>query len=124
MAQIRLSHFYFSISKDQTPCMNCLLIEMGEMACYQERCPQCGKIPPGGKALPGKTTNKERRVKAGKTKMPGQQQNILRATDDSSVPLRQDKCDLVAVPRNYCYNGQRNNGKKSFLGPRLVDSIV
>ena len=26
--------------------MNCLLIEMGEMACYQERCPQCGRIPP------------------------------------------------------------------------------
>ena len=34
--------------------MNCLLIEMGEMACYQERCPQCGRIPPGRKALPGK----------------------------------------------------------------------
>ena len=33
--------------------MNCLLIEMGEMACYQERCPQCGRIPPGRKA-PGK----------------------------------------------------------------------
>ena len=34
--------------------MNCLLIEMGEMACYQERCPQCGRIPPGRKAVPGK----------------------------------------------------------------------
>ena len=34
--------------------MNCLLIEMGEMACYQERCPQCGRIPPGRKAPPGK----------------------------------------------------------------------
>ena len=34
--------------------MNCLLIEMGEMACYQERCPQCGRIPPGRKAAPGK----------------------------------------------------------------------
>ena len=29
--------------------MNCLLIEMGEMACYQERCPDCGRIPPGRK---------------------------------------------------------------------------
>ena len=29
--------------------MNCLLIEMGEMACYQERCPECGRIPPGRK---------------------------------------------------------------------------
>ena len=26
--------------------MNCLLIEMGEMACYQEKCPQCDKVPP------------------------------------------------------------------------------
>ena len=34
--------------------MNCLLIEMGEMACYQERCQECGRIPPGRKALPGK----------------------------------------------------------------------
>ena len=45
---------HYSTSKDQAPCMNCLLIEMGEMACYQERCPQCGRIPPGRKALPGK----------------------------------------------------------------------
>merc|ERR1719186_2474402 len=37
--------------------MNCLLIEMGEMACYQERCQECGRIPPGRKALPGKKTN-------------------------------------------------------------------
>ena len=29
--------------------MNCVLIEMGEMACYQERCPECGRIPPGRK---------------------------------------------------------------------------
>ena len=27
---------------------------MGEMACYQERCPQCGRIPPGRKVLPDK----------------------------------------------------------------------
>ena len=31
--------------------MNCLLIEMGEMACYQERCPDCGRIPPGRKKV-------------------------------------------------------------------------
>ena len=36
------------------PCMNCLLIEMGEMACYQERCQECGRIPPGRKVLPDK----------------------------------------------------------------------
>ena len=40
------------------PCMNCLLIEMGEMACYQERCPECGRIPPGRKAVPGKKFKK------------------------------------------------------------------
>ena len=27
--------------------MNCLLIEMGEMACYTARCPECGRLPPG-----------------------------------------------------------------------------
>ena len=34
------------------PCLNCILIEMGEMACYQERCPQCGRIPPGRRLQP------------------------------------------------------------------------
>jgi len=28
-------------------CMNCLLIEMGEMVCYSDRCPDCGRVPPG-----------------------------------------------------------------------------
>ena len=45
---------YFSFSKDMPPCMNCLLIEMGEMACYTERCQECGRIPPGRKAFPCK----------------------------------------------------------------------
>ena len=49
-----MTSFFFSISKDLPPCMNCLLIEMGEMACYQERCPQCGRIPPGRKVPPRK----------------------------------------------------------------------
>ena len=94
------------------------------MACYQERCPQCGKIPPGRKALPAKTVKEDRRVKAGTTKMPGQQQNILRAGDESSVSVRQDNWGLVAGPRNYGYNQHRNSGKNSSLGPRLSDSIV
>ena len=34
--------------------MNCLLIGMGEMACYQERCPQCGRVPPDRKDLSSK----------------------------------------------------------------------
>ena len=98
--------------------MNCLLIEMGEMACYQERCPQCGRIPPGGKALPGKTAKEDRTVKTQKKKMTGQQQNIFR-TDSSSVSFKPDSSDLVVWPRNYSYKEQ-----KSFLGSRTTDSIV
>ena len=30
----------------ELPCQNCLFIEMGEMACYQETCPDCGRVPP------------------------------------------------------------------------------
>ena len=30
-------------SRSQPPCMNCVLIEMGEMVCYSERCPDCGR---------------------------------------------------------------------------------
>ena len=33
------------------PCLNCRLIEMGEMACYQEKCPQCNKVPPCKKVV-------------------------------------------------------------------------
>jgi hypothetical protein len=39
--------FYIFSTSNDLPCLNCRLIEMGEMACYQERCPQCGKVPPG-----------------------------------------------------------------------------
>ena len=51
------------------PCMNCVLIEMGEMVCYTgqrpikresllkcfvtpEKCPDCGRIPPGRRKKP------------------------------------------------------------------------
>ena len=34
--------------KDDLPCQNCKLIEMGSMACYTATCPACGKPPPGG----------------------------------------------------------------------------
>jgi len=30
----------------ELPCLHCQLIEMGEMACYQEFCPHCGRVPP------------------------------------------------------------------------------
>ena len=35
------------VSKAQPPCMNCVLIEMGEMVCYSERCPDCGRWEAG-----------------------------------------------------------------------------
>ena len=39
------------------PCQNCKLIEMGSMACYGDKCPDCGRPPPGKKsaaaAVPG-----------------------------------------------------------------------
>ena len=37
------------IGKD-LPCLHCQLIEMGEMACYQDFCPHCGRIPPNRKS--------------------------------------------------------------------------
>ena len=33
----------------ELPCLHCQLIEMGEMACYQEFCPHCGRVPPSRK---------------------------------------------------------------------------
>ncbi len=33
----------------ELPCLNCRLIEMGEMVCYEGKCPQCGRPPPGAK---------------------------------------------------------------------------
>ncbi|TRY77923.1 hypothetical protein TCAL_09764 [Tigriopus californicus] len=39
--------FKGDITKNELPCLNCRLIEMGDMACYQELCPQCGQEPPG-----------------------------------------------------------------------------
>ena len=32
--------------KRDLPCQNCNLILMGSMACYQEKCPECGNTPP------------------------------------------------------------------------------
>ena len=39
--------YFVLIRSKELPCLNCRLIEMGEMACYEDRCPQCGKMPPG-----------------------------------------------------------------------------
>ena len=45
-------HLFFSLGLPP-PCLNCILIEMGEMACYQDRCPQCGRVPPDRSAAKG-----------------------------------------------------------------------
>ena len=36
----------FIRSNRDLPCQNCAFIEMGEMACYTETCPDCGRVPP------------------------------------------------------------------------------
>ena len=46
-----LHQYIISRTTGDMPCLNCRLIEMGEMACYQERCPQCDKVPPCKKLL-------------------------------------------------------------------------
>lgn len=53
LALVQIKHNNFQIfqdastdGKDGLPCLNCRLIEMGEMACYQEQCPQCGRVIP------------------------------------------------------------------------------
>ena len=45
---VAISNSLFRDSEDrkELPCQNCNLIAMGSMACYQEFCPECGKIPP------------------------------------------------------------------------------
>ncbi|TRY72145.1 hypothetical protein TCAL_10607 [Tigriopus californicus] len=37
---------HFTADNKEMSCLNCRLIEMGSMACYQELCPQCGRPPP------------------------------------------------------------------------------
>merc|ERR1712156_837235 len=41
----RLFKGSFLRSNRELPCLNCKFIEMGEMACYEETCPQCGRVP-------------------------------------------------------------------------------
>ena len=35
-----------SVMMRDLPCQNCNLILMGSMACYQGKCPECGRVPP------------------------------------------------------------------------------
>ena len=50
------------VGRGQPPCMNCVLIEMGEMVCYTERCPDCGRIPPGRRKKPLKGFKRFRKI--------------------------------------------------------------
>ena len=44
-------------------CVTCLMIEMGDMACYTTLCPQCDRVPPGRKILSPEVQAMERRRK-------------------------------------------------------------
>ena len=61
-------------SRSQPPCMNCVLIEMGEMVCYTEKCPDCGRIPPGRRKKPKERFKRFRRLSAKKSDQKQRQQ--------------------------------------------------
>jgi len=46
--QVAMSNRLFQDSEMglDLPCMHCKRIEMGEIACYQDVCPECGKTEP------------------------------------------------------------------------------
>ena len=52
-------------SGDQAPvlapglCLHCLMVQMGDMVCYQQLCPHCGRVPPGRNTL-AKSPRQER----------------------------------------------------------------
>ena len=95
---------YFSITKDLTPCMNCLLIEMGEMACYQERCPQCGRIPPGRKIPPSK-----------KSKPPAVFKKLVgrKLSGKKSVKSVDIKSDIITTQNGKTYVATKQGAKLS-----------
>ena len=72
-------------SRSLPPCMNCVLIEMGEMVCYTgilkiifgaaekyltfvlvEKCPDCGRVPPGRRKKPKERIKLFRKLSARK----------------------------------------------------------
>eukprot|EP00096_Caligus_rogercresseyi_P004758 TRINITY_DN19209_c0_g1_i1.p1 TRINITY_DN19209_c0_g1~~TRINITY_DN19209_c0_g1_i1.p1 ORF type:complete len:165 (-),score=10.59 TRINITY_DN19209_c0_g1_i1:705-1199(-) len=55
-------------SEKDLPCLNCRLIEMGEMACYEETCPQCGQVPPSKKLMYEAYERKKRQLEQKKKK--------------------------------------------------------
>ena len=61
----------------QPPCMNCVLIEMGEMVCYTEKCPDCGRIPPGRRKKTKERFKRFRRLSARKSDQK-QRQQVMR----------------------------------------------
>ena len=63
------------IGKDPA-CLHCQLIKMGEMACYQDFCPHCGRIPPNleGAFRRLVVLEQEKEVKIAKQNQKNQQQ--------------------------------------------------
>ena len=61
------------IGKD-LPCLHCQLIEMGEMACYQDFCPHCGRIPPNLEGNFRRLAEQEKQKKRAKQNQINQQQ--------------------------------------------------
>ena len=35
------------LRKPEGLCLHCVMVEMGDMVCYQQFCPNCGRVPPG-----------------------------------------------------------------------------
>ena len=75
------------------PCMNCVLIEMGEMVCYtgqymdervsitdllyfSEKCPDCGRIPPGRRKKPKERFKRFRKLSTRKNGQKLRQQQV------------------------------------------------
>ena len=113
--------------------MNCLLIEMGEMACYQERCPECGRIPPGRKALPGKKfkTLVGRTLSAKKADQPNGHLRTNQPPFQNTFPLPHNGQGYIATQLQHpselqLPNHDKKNNFKAVHGSRQLqeDSIV
>ena len=105
-----IKHYFMSAnsiipsSKTLPPCLNCILIEMGEMACYQERCPQCGRIPPGRKIPPSK-----------KSKPPAVFKKLVgrKLSGKKSVKSGDIKSDIITTQNGKTYVATKQGAKLS-----------
>jgi len=82
----RLFKGSFMRSNKELPCQNCLFIEMGEMACYQETCPDCGRVPPS-RTREIKKYRENLEVLRGEHRRKEDEMNLPPEDDMSTVPL-------------------------------------